>query len=61
VKNLSGKSISIEIQLSDTISDMVKSKIQDQEGILQHHQRLIINGLQLKNDRSLLDNNINKE
>jgi len=60
IKTLTGKTISLEVNLSDNIK-VVKEKIYEKEGILPFQQRLIYAAKELEDNFSLSYYNINEK
>ncbi|WP_314916432.1 ubiquitin-like protein [Pseudomonas helleri] len=58
IKTLTGKNLALEFDDSETTIDAVKEEISYQEGVPTDQQRLIYNGMQLEDGRTLGDYNI---
>ncbi|KAL3651549.1 60S ribosomal protein L40A [Castilleja foliolosa] len=59
VKNLTGETITLEVDSGDTINDL-KAKIQDKEGVPAEQQRLIFGDEELEDDLTLADYSFQK-
>lgn len=60
VKTLTGKTITLECEPTDTIASM-KQKVADKEGVPADQQRLIFGGKQLEDNQTIESYNIQKE
>ncbi len=60
IKTLNGKTITLDVDDNHTI-DSIKKQIFDKEGIPIEQQRIVFNGKQLEDNRTIKDYNIEKE
>ncbi len=60
VKTLSGKTSTINVELTDTV-ETLKEKIREKDAIPTNEQRLIYGGKQLEDGRTLADYGLQKE